>query len=217
MLLSIIMPSAIEVERRALLTAERRETFLGYLHNLGPVSEIGRVMIDYSEESRTRTVMIRINNGQQEIVTKTGSLTDDVRQEVLSPLPTDMPLEQTLTMMASKGYILAKVSRREMHVLQTGGLEYSVRDVISGSTGSRTSTLLEIEATQVAPGDEQSALAKINQAFTTHDITPMNGDEWTRWVARTHEHDDQTFMYTPEAARVLTASLASTGLLGTLQ
>jgi hypothetical protein len=67
------MPN-IEIEARTVLSLPERESILAYMDTLGEIKKIRRVMIDFSGIDRTRTVVLRVNNGQQSLVTKTGVL-----------------------------------------------------------------------------------------------------------------------------------------------
>jgi hypothetical protein len=201
------MTSNIEIESRALLSVDQRGEMLRYMETLGKIEEVERTMIDFSGRDRGRTVVVRVNNGVQELVAKSGKLTDSIRQETRLQLPIETPLEQTLSYLAIMGYGDAIVSVRKMFTVQTADLEYSIRDILSSSTGTRVSTLFEIEALHVTEVDKQAALAKVKKAFGVHGIEPLSKDEWRRWVEETQEHVDRSFAYSPEAANALAQSL----------
>jgi hypothetical protein len=206
------MPN-IEIEDRALLSPIQRDKMLDYMQTLGVVKEIRRVMIDFSGENRIRTITLRINNGVQELVVKSGGLSDERRQEAQLELAAHVSLGQTLSYFAIMGYTDAMVSQRSMFVAKTEKIEYSLRDVLAYDTGSRVSTLLEIEARNVVAGEEQAAGATVQQAFEAHDITPLTHLEWEQWVKETYDHVDHRFQYTPENARAIAASLVKSAQL----
>jgi len=201
--------SDIEVEARALLSPAQRESMLDYMRTLGEVQEISRVMIDFSGEDRERTVALRVNNGRQQLIAKTGSLTDTVRTEAMVPVEAQNSLEQTLNYLAVMGYSQGMLSLRHMFVVKTGELEYSVRDVLAHNTLERVSTLLDIEALNVAEGDEQAAKQRVYVAFAAHELSPLSEIEWTQWVRETYEQVDRPFENSPGSARSLASSLTN--------
>src|SRR5687767_12224150 len=115
--------SDIEVEARTLLTPGQREEMLAYMHTLGEVQEIERVMIDFSGENRKRTIALRVNSGRQQLVAKTGGLTDTVRQEARISIDPADSLEQTLNCLAIMGYTHGMLSLRRMFVVKAERLE----------------------------------------------------------------------------------------------
>ncbi len=180
---------------------------LDYMANQGEVSRVARVMIDFSGEDRQRTVTLRVDNGQQKLVTKTGKLTDGVRSEAPLALSQEQPFETSLSAMNILGYDRAKVCLRRLYVAAVGPLEYSVRDVLRASDLTYMSTLLEIEARNVHEDEVAQAQANVQNAFAFHDLTPMTAAEWESWVSKTHANADMTFTYSPENATKLADNL----------
>jgi hypothetical protein len=200
--------SHIEVEARALLSSDQREKMLAYMHMLGEVSTVKRVMIDYSGANRERTVVLRINNGAQSLVAKTGKLADTVRQEAEVIIASEQSLEDTLSYLAIIGHTQAMISMRTLFVIRHEGLEYSVRDVLDQDTLERVSTLLDIEAMDTQKGSEAAAQHAVEEAFAKHDLSPLSATEWEQWVDDTYKQVDRTFVYSPEQARSLAILLA---------
>ena len=199
--------SNIEIEARALLSLEKREEMLGYMHTLGEVKKINRVMIDFSGENRQRTVVLRIDNGQQQLIAKTGSLSDMVRREAQITVGPTNSLEQTLGYLEIMGYTHAMLSLRSMFVVKAERVEYSMRDVLHHDTHERVSTLIEIEALTVAEGAEEVASQEIHAALVAHDLLPLGKTDWEQWVKETYEKVDRPFGNSHENAKTLTASL----------
>jgi len=200
--------SNIEVERRAILSPEQRSAMLDYMHTLGDVKESHRVMIDFSGENRMRTVAIRLDDGRQLLVAKTGGLADTVRRETKIETTADTPLAQTLSYLAILGYQKGMLSLRHKFDVKTPDLKYSIRDVLTHDTLEPVSTLLDIEARHVTPGSEDFAKQKVLDAFAARNLTPLSELEWTEWVKKIYEEVDRPFENTPESAQALTESLA---------
>jgi hypothetical protein len=204
----------IEVERRALLTPTQRVEMLCFMSSRPDIRKMSRVIVDFSKiEGRTETRMLRIDDGRQEVVVKSGSLTDAVRREQLPRYP-DTPLETTLGGFARAGYMSAMVGRRNMHVATVPGLNYSLRDVIPFYDPTITaSTLLEIESARVMEGSEHLALTRLDNEFASHGLDVLTDEEFTNWVVNTYANDDQAFSYSPEAASTLAIALRAEGRL----
>ncbi|HSW66294.1 MAG TPA: hypothetical protein VLI54_04130 [Bacillota bacterium] len=201
--------STIEVEARALLLPEQRTAMLAYMHTLGPVQETNRVMFDFSGEDRSRTVTLRLNNGRQELVAKTGKLTDGVRREAKVLLNAKNTLEQALSYLAIMGHTAGMLSLRKVYAVKADGLEYSMRDILRGGSLERASTLLEIEALNVAEGQEQAASQKVHGAFEAQGLSPLSGPQWEQWVRDTYQNVDQSFENTPESVQQVVQALGS--------
>jgi hypothetical protein len=200
------MSDVIEVESRVLLSSEQRDDMLSFMSTLGEVKTISRVMVDFSGKDRSRTVVLRVNNGTLELVAKTGKLSDVVRHEAQLWLSSSVSLENALHWLAIMGYTEAMVSLRKMFVVRTKELEYSLRDVLAQDL-RRASTLLEVEVLNVKNGTEQAAVAKVNNALRVHGLIPLSAKEWEGWVKRTYDEVDQPFKYSPEAVKALSTSL----------
>lgn len=200
---------SIEIESRSLPTARQREELLQYMHSLGPVQKVQRIMIDFSGNNRERTVTLRSNNGKQELVVKSGTLTDEIRQEAILTLDPETSLETSLQYLALMGYTEAMVSLRTMFIVATDQFEFSLRDVISPDTQTVASTLLEVEARQVIPGDEDAAAKAVHQTMKEHSLEPLDKAGWEAWVHDIYEHVDRPFHYSPDNAHTLAEQLAS--------
>lgn len=205
--------SKIEVESRALLSSAERATMLDHMRTLGAIRKIHRVSIDFSGEDRTRSVMLRFNNGMPELIAKSGTLTDGIRQEAPLPLAQGVSLEHCLEYMAIMGYRDAMVCLRKMFVTKTSDFEYSLRDVLAYDTHARVSTLFDLEALGVIKGKEHLAHQETRQALDALGVTPLSDRAWEQWVKETHEHADQPFHYSPANVRALVASLEKSGML----
>jgi hypothetical protein len=199
----------IEVESRALLSIEQRAAMLGRMRPLGIV-QIERVMIDYGERDG-ETVVLRLNNGKQEIVTKDGGVSAESRRARPEYPDPWVSLADTLGVLAGRGLVEAHVSRRRLFVARavtdlTGPgswpLEYSVRDVLI-PWGGYHSSLLEVEAEGVQPGEEAAAQARTDATILALGLTLCEGADWEAWVHRIHGTVDERFVYSESAAATL--------------
>jgi len=205
----------IEVEARTVLSRQQRDDMLAYMRTLGPLHEIDRVMMDFSGHDRTRTVMLRVNNGVQELVAKTGALADDVRHEASLKFAPESTFGEALSYLNIMGYSQALVFLRKMFVV-TSGVEYSLRDILAPDTKLRMSTLLEIEARSVQAGQEAAAREQVHKVLVTHNLTALDKPGWEHWVADTHRQSSILFEYSPENAAALAESLTKSGFLKTV-
>jgi hypothetical protein len=201
------MSVTIEVEGRALLSTEQRDRMLVFMKTLGEIKTISRAMVDFSGMNRTRTVVLRMNNGALELVAKTGKLSDTVRNEVQLSLSPNTPLEYALHWLAIMGYTEAMVSLRKLYVVRNGELEYSLRDILTRDF-RRASTLLEVEVVNVKDGAEQAAVTKANSTLQSHSLISLGTEEWEGWVKKTYDEVDQPFTYSHEMAKTLAISLS---------
>jgi hypothetical protein len=205
--------SAIEVEARALLTPLQRTTILDYMYSLGPVAEVSRVMVDFSGEARTRTVTLRANDKQLELVAKSGDLGSSARHEAVMPLTGNASLEAALSYLHIMGYTNGMVSLRRIFTVQKDGLEYALKDVLNADTMERASCLLEVEALDVGPGGEKAAGERVRHELLDQNLEPLGVKGWEQWVHQVYAAHDKPFVYSPEAAAALTESLMSLGYL----
>ncbi|HEY2004621.1 MAG TPA: hypothetical protein VGH44_05920 [Candidatus Saccharimonadia bacterium] len=192
--------SKIEIEARAILSAAQRNATLDRMQALGSVQKITRVMIDFSGEDRHRTVTLRINDGLQELVAKSGGLADNARQEVLLHLVPESSLEASLHYFALMGYTDAMISLRRMYVVQSDEFEYSLRDVLSLSDYSRISTLFDLEALKVPAGSEDKVMRKVDHELKAWGLEPLNKAGWKNWVREIYDHVDKPFSYSLQSA-----------------
>jgi len=172
---------------------------------LGGVTMTNRVMIVYERVGNSKTTL-RIDNGNQFIVTKIGDDAAAARSEHTEEPKTS--LEKTLRNLADRGFTRAVVGRREMRAVKTDGVELSLRDVRRfDDPHDLVSTLFEVEALDVAPGEEVSALDRVERRMRSLRLTQLTDDEFNAWVTKTHAAADRPFEYTPEAATELAASI----------
>lgn len=198
----------IEVERRAVLADPlERDRIYNTMLWLGGMSTNKRIMIVYTDEGKPRTTL-RIDNGKQKIVTKSGGLADAIREEETEYPQT--PLDETLAGLAAKGFEHAVVGRRDMWSVKNDGVEISLRDVRAfNDPKSRLSTLVEVEALKVGRGEEAAALDHVERTMKWLHLTPLTDGEFETWAHETHAAADQPFTYSPEAAAALVASIAA--------
>ncbi len=191
---------------------------LEYMHILGDVIPVARATVDYSGHNRTRTVMVRANNGVSEFVQKTGSLTADAREENTKVFPADVSFDEALAYAAERGHTQGILFVRKMFEVETPRFTYSLRDVVS-LENKRSSTLFELEASKayIAEVGPHEALEQADETLLAHDLVPLDGVGWMTWVARIHEEVDRPFSYTPAAAVALTASLDANNFFTTPQ
>ena len=199
----------IEVESRAELSPEQRARVLGFMATLGEITQINRVMVDYGSQNG-ETVVVRINNGIQEVVTKQGDVAAAARM-ARDENPTTA-LEQTLADLAAKGRTRAMISWRYLFVAAAEGsegsfgIEYSLRDVFDPE-GHYHTTLLEAEALGVRSGQEQTARAQTDRAILAFDLQLLEGTAWKAWIHRIHHTVDQEFTYTEATAQQLVQTI----------
>jgi hypothetical protein len=99
------------------------------------------------------------------------------------------------------GYTQGMLSLREMFVVRTEQLEYSVRNVLRLDNLECVSTLLDVEALGVEPDGEQLAQQLISEELSRHKITALLPAEWERWVRDTYEKVDLPFENSPANVR----------------
>jgi hypothetical protein len=164
-----------------------------------------RIMVVY-ERSGDFQATLRIDNGEQKLVTKKGGTADAVRQGRTDVLKT--PLEQTLKNLADRGFVRAIVGRHEMRAVETDGVELSLRDIKKFDDPKvLVSTLVEVEALNVEDGHEAAALRLVDGRMKGCWLKPLSDQEFKTWVRETHAAADRPFEYSPEAAAALATSI----------
>jgi hypothetical protein len=204
----------IELERRALLDNRQRDNMLKFMNSIGEIKQVKRIMIDFSGENRSRTVMIRVNNDKIEIVAKSGALADTVRVEANLQLRTETTLEEALNYMAVMGYEQADVFIRHMHIVNDGELEFSVRDVFDPRTGNHTSTLFDLEAIQIQSEEQIDEMGKkLMETFRKHNLEVLSPEKWTKWANENHQKYSLHFQYSEQNIEKLIEIISSINYL----
>jgi len=206
-------PPTIEVELRALLSNTQRSAMLTHMGSLGALQTIAQVTVDFSAgRSRQFSLMLRSNNGILEAVSKTGKQATAAREEAAIQIAPQTSLLDALRFMGIMGQRTAQVRLRQITVARAQELDitFSLRDVIRHGTryGGRrwSSTLLEAE-TLVLPGGERAGEERVIAALVDRGLTPLNANDWHKWVDKTDRQDDQKFQYSDKNAERLVATL----------
>lgn len=206
---AIVAPamSHTEVERRTVLNDPlERDRICNIMHWMRGMTMTDRVMLVYERNGDSKTTL-RIDNGRQYVVTKTGADAAAARPEQTREVST--PLEQTLGDLAELGFVKGVIGRRKIRAVRSDGVEFSLRDVVKfGESEVRVSTLFEAEALNVEVGQEAAALDRVERRMRGIHLTPMSDAAFDAWVQAMHATADRPFEYSPEAAAELAALVA---------
>lgn len=204
----------IEIEERALLSADQHSKILKHLKTLGTVQTSRRVMINYtaSDYNRTKTVELRLNDGSLSKVVKVGNFGETVKEETTL---INAPLVLALADMTKDGFTHAKVSLRLRHVVKVIGYEYCLRDILRFDDPNVHSypSLFEIESESDSLENEASIRENIRTILNQLGVSTATSDQFKQWSEFNHTKVDGDFIYSPTAAQQLTKTLESFAFL----
>ncbi len=188
-----------EIERRVQLTEAQAKELTAKLRQQGAeFKSKKRLIVDLSDdlETRTSTVMVRVNDGKVEIVAKNGGVKDAVRTE--ADVQVSSSLENALHLMALLGYESASYGFRSMQICEIDGVEFSIRcawdmndiEVLIGIN-------LEVELTR------EGTVEELDARLAEYGLKPMTDDEAVAMFKKFHDKANGDYTHSEEAAKKL--------------
>lgn len=162
------------------------------------MKSVRRLLMDFSGslEDRSRTVMVRSNNGQVELVVKTGGIADTQRSE--GTIKSSSSLEEVLNAVAMLGFIEASYGLREMLECEIDGMEYSIRKIIDIENPAKVLGI-NFEVELMREGSKQ----ELRDFLEGVGLSPLDKDQTKSLFRRLHEEANKDYVHSEQAAKEL--------------